>query len=87
MNGLHQQTLAETGAGVGLVILKSGAVGLGIAAVDDAANSFAWFKSLRLITPGNKKARIGASVFLFIAVRSVISFSMGSTLSRPGTTP
>ncbi|MNG03330.1 hypothetical protein D3C84_864040 [compost metagenome] len=35
MNRLHQQALAETGAGIGLIVLQVGAVGLGVAAVDD----------------------------------------------------
>ncbi|MNI72197.1 hypothetical protein D3C73_1281240 [compost metagenome] len=36
VNRLNQQALAEAGAGIGLVLLQVGAIGLGIAAVDHA---------------------------------------------------
>ncbi|MNP30572.1 hypothetical protein D3C76_1236500 [compost metagenome] len=41
MNRLYQQALAETGAGVGLVVPKIFAVGLGILAVDNAQRDIA----------------------------------------------
>ncbi|MNY52180.1 hypothetical protein D3C86_1878280 [compost metagenome] len=41
MDLLHQQALAETGAGIGLVILQIGAVGLGVVAVHHAQGNVA----------------------------------------------
>ncbi|MNF15924.1 hypothetical protein D3C80_2187300 [compost metagenome] len=41
MDWLYQQALAETGAGVGLVVPKIGAVGLGILAVDNTQRDMA----------------------------------------------
>ncbi|MNC67214.1 hypothetical protein D3C75_1176900 [compost metagenome] len=46
MDRLNQQALAETGAGIGLVVLQIGAIFLGVAAVHHAQGN--------MVTVGNK---------------------------------
>ena len=54
VNRLHQQALAETGTGVGLVILQVGAVGLGVAAVDDAQRNIVGVGNARGIAASDR---------------------------------